>query len=111
MRSFKNHYSLKAPYTVSYIHKTFKAGRKRWPPFFTRCPVTKNNVVILINLLYLQKVLIYSKACCVPVLDTVLGIRSEVRKKQCLKCISDLVRSRVFLLALAKDNSIFKIGV
>ena len=45
------------------------------------------------------------KACCAQAFSTVLAIPSEVGEEQCLKRISELVRSIAVLLRLGSDNS------
>ena len=51
------------------------------------------------------------KACCALAFATVLVIRSEISAEQCMKRISDLVRSRTVLLRLGSDNSCPTIGL
>jgi len=51
------------------------------------------------------------KACCAQAFGTVLAIRREISEEQCLKRISDLVRSRTVLLSLGSDNSCPTIGL
>jgi len=51
------------------------------------------------------------KACCAQAFATVLVIRSEVSKEQCVKRISDLLRSTTVLLRLRSDNSCPTIGL
>jgi len=44
------------------------------------------------------------KACCAQAFAAVLAIPCEIIEEQCLKRISDLVRSRTALLRLGRDN-------
>jgi len=79
----------------------FETGSKQWASFFTRYTY----------LAYLQLYLKDIKVCCALAFVTVLAIRGEISEEQCLKRISDLVRSRTVLLRLGSGNSCPTIGL
>jgi len=50
------------------------------------------------------------KSCCALVFDTVLVIRNEIRIKEYLNRITDLLRSKTVFLTLSNDNLRHTIG-
>ena len=86
---------------ISLIQKRFETGPKQWASFFTSYKIS-----------YIYKMYVKGiKACCALAFATVLVIRSEISAEQCMKRISDLVRSRTVLLRLGSDNSCPTIGL
>ena len=89
---------------ISSSQKRFETGPKQWSSFFT-------SYTDLVYLHSTKCILKGIKACCAQAFATVLVIRSKISEEQCLKRISDLVRSRTVLLRLGSDNSCPTIGL